>query len=572
MKDIAVKGMSVILALACIFAVFGCVGSIKDVLKAKEYWEGVNEEALESFGMLRDGIDQLSENQKAYTEGVDAYEEGQKAYEEGKKTVEEGEKKLEAGQKEYDVGEAKLIAGHKEYDDGVAQLAAGKAQVAQGERDLAAGKAKLEQGRAELAAGKAAYAEGQAAYNDNAAKLADAEAQLESRRADYEAGKAKLELVTPIYMLCKPLAENAAAARGRYDEAVAAGEESPVLELLRREVEAQEALLNVSLAGYSMSGIVAEYEDGLAQIQLFEESEALINENKVKLADAGAQLQAAADKIAAGEAEVAAGEAQVAQGEADLAAGRQEVAAGEAKLAAAKKLLDENDKKLADAKAELENGKKDLADGKQELENGAKDLAEGLKQLNLYEGGEMELADGLDLAISTPPYCDGSGEPIVPGIRDRLGEDFTYWTVNEKGKLVLMNGAPFINLDNANKVYDAGMDFLSDTSDMVTKELTGRVIVAAIAALAAVAGVLAAALAFFGVLKISVIPGVTSAAAGLVGLAVTLVSGSDLPYSTIAEAVRSLPGPVYLGALTAAALVHCTLSFMAKAAQKAEKV
>ena len=154
------------------------------------------------------------------------------------------------------------------------------------------------------------------------------------------------------------------ALQAEYDQAVADGDMAKAA-ILQGKVIEQQMILNATLGGYSINTIITEYEAGQAKI---------------------AEYEAAQAKVAAGEKAIAEGEKKIAEGE-------KNIAAGEAKLAASKAVLDENDRKLAEAKAQLDKGYAEYASGKAQLENGAADLAEGLKQLNVYEGGQQQVAE-----------------------------------------------------------------------------------------------------------------------------------------------------------------------------------
>ena len=73
-------------------------------------------------------------------------------------------------------------------------------------------------------------------------------------------------------------------------------------------------------------------------------------------------------------------------------------------------ILQSEIRQLSFAKSELDKGYANYASGKAQLENGAADLAEGLKQLNVYEGGQQQVAEGLDLVIATDTYYNKKGD------------------------------------------------------------------------------------------------------------------------------------------------------------------
>ena len=512
MKNILIRVFSGVLILVCLICLVTGAVNIKDILDCKDVWEETREDALESFEMLEDGIAQLKENEEAYTEGVEAYEEGLESYEAGQNTLASGGAALSSGQAAYDANAAKLAAAHQQYEEGVRTLEQGKAELAQG-------KAELEQGKAELAAGQA---------------------QLEANKQAYEEGKAQLAMVAPIYYAAKPYYDYCMALQAEYDQAVADGDLIKAA-ILQEKVTEQQILLNASLGGHSMSSIIQQYEEGQAKIAEYE----------------------------AGQAKVAAGEKAVAEAEQKIAAAEQTIAAGEAKLAASKAVLDENDRKLAEAEEELNKGYASYAAGKARLENGAAELAEGLKQLAVYEGGQQQVAEGLDLVIGTETYYNKKGEPIVESIADRLGEDFLYWKLDGNGQPMVLNDELVLDLDKAQMVCKAGRDFVDDTTEAVTKELTARIIGTGLLVLSALVGIAAGIVGLFARSVGSAITSSVCAFLAVVGLTTGLILGGfEHPLSRIAGS--SVPGMIcgMLITLICAAVAHTVVGYIC-AARKA---
>lgn len=512
MKKPLLKVLSVLLCVACLYGLVAGVLGMKDVMAAKAYWEGSGGEAIESFNKLADGISQLSENESAYVTGVGDYEKGTKDYEEGQKKYQDGLATYNAGEAELAAGADKLATGQAAYDENVDKLAAAHAkydasvkQLEQGKKDLEQGKKDLEQGKKDLEDGKAAVAAGEA-------ELAVGKEQLAQAKPIYDA-------VVPLYNQYRDNKQAAEDARARGDLISAA--------IYEGKASDWETAMKLQLGDYSIEGIVSEYEAGQAKVAAGEA------------------------ELAAGKEQVAAGEKQVAEGEATIAAGEKKIADSEKQLADAKKVLDANDAKLADANKELQNGyadynsgkaelaagAADLANGKKDLEDGAKKLADGLTKLGEYEGGVEQVVEGLDLVLATETYCDTKGEALLPSIAERLGEDFTYWKLNEKKEIVTMDGKQYLDLSKAMQVVDAGRAFLDDTTQLVTKELTGRLVVIIALMAASVIGIVAAVLGFFG-LKAGWILGIVSAAVAAAGIVISLVNGIECPLSVIAGSTK----------------------------------
>ena len=509
MKNILIRVFSGVLALVCLIClVIGAV-NIKDILDCKDVWEKTRKDALESFEMLEDGIAQLKENEEAYAEGVNAYEEGLESYEAGQNKLAAGGAALSSGQAAYDANAAKLAEAHRQYEEGQRTLEQGKAELAQG-------KAELEQGKAAVEAGKA---------------------QLEANREAYEEGKAQLERVAPIYYAAKPYYDACMALQAEYDQAVADGDMAKAA-ILQGKVIEQQMILNATLGGYSINTIITEYEAGQAKI---------------------AEYEAAQAKVAAGEKAIAEAEQKIAEGE-------KNIAEGEAKLAASKAVLDENDRKLAEAKSELDKGYANYAAGKAQLENGAADLAEGLKQLEVYEGGQQQVAQGLDLVIATETYYNKKGDALVESIADRLGPNFSYWKTDANGYPLILNDEQVLDLEKALRVCRVGRDFVDDTTEAVTGELTARIIHTAALLLSSLVGLAAGIVGLFARTLGSAVASTVCAGLWIIGLAAGFILGGfECPLSRIAGA--SAPGIIcgMLITLTCAAAAHTVIGYICAA-------
>ena len=478
-KQILLRVFSGILALVCILSLVLTGYGFRQTLDCKAYWEAEAEEANEGFDKLEDGINQLRDNEDAYLSGVEAYEEGLEEYEKGEQDLEKGEDKLSSGQAQYNDGASQLAAAHQQYNENVAKINEAKAQVE-------AGKAELEAGKAEVAAG---------------------EAELAAHRQEYEEGKAQLETVTPIY--------NAAmAALGRIDELKAQRDsyaamgplfEDKVAEL-DMSIAMAEAALNMQLNGYSVNGIIQEYQEGQAKIAAYEE----------------------------GQRQVEAGKQKIAEGEKKIAASEAEIAAAEQKLAEAKAILDQKDRELANAGDQLAAGYTALEEGKDKLEAGAQQLSEGLAKLGEYEGGEEQVKEGLDTVLATDTYYDTARKPLLPAIAERLDPDFSYWKLDENGEPLLVNGQRFLSLAESLKVVRAGREFLADTTELVTEEITGRVMVSALAVLAVLIGLVTAILGLAGLRIGALVCAVLSVLSGIAALSLSFFVGREDPFSVIA--------------------------------------
>lgn len=346
----------------------------------------------------------------------------------------------------YTDGVGTYEAGLITYQNGQAELAAGGAKLAAGAADLAKGQADYDAGVAELAAGKQKYAEGKA--------------MIEANTEAYNEGKAMLEKIQPLM----PYVDTYVKIRNDVSPFLPGF--SSAQEWFMKVVRPVAANIGLTIPddvndfpGY-IQNMVAE---GKAQMKVYE--------------DGVAQLAQAEKDIAAGEAKLAAGKAQLDAGYADYA-----------------------------------KGQSDYAAGKAQLDQGAKDLADGKAQLSVFEDGAAQVAAGLELLLSQPEYRsnEGKGDKVIcPSVRaiceERLGEDFTYWKLDENGEVLVMNGCQYVDLDVAEEIAYAARDYISVyQTETLTKELYGRMGTYACLLLAAVAGILAG---LFGLLCVGKISG-----------------------------------------------------------------
>ena len=261
---------------------------------------------------------------------------------------------------------------------GGGQLAGGEAQYNAGKAQLEEGQAQYDSALAEYEAGKQQLADGQARYDAGQEQLAAAKQQ-------YAEGEARLNAIKPLYDAILPLYNNYQSLQGEYDAAVAAGDTVkamliwPRLEAARLAFETQ-----LSGTGYSLSGIIAEYQAGQEQ-----------------LAAGAAQIEAAEAELAAGKAELDAGYARLAEAEQQLAAGKAELDAGYARLDEAGQQLQAGRNQLAAAREQLQE---DLAaldeytDEQERLDAGMKLLMadENVKRLSGDTATYAELCDAAE--------------------------------------------------------------------------------------------------------------------------------------------------------------------------------
>ena len=274
---------------------------------------------------------------------------------------------------------------------------------------------------------------------------------------------------------------------------------------------------------------------------------------------------------------VADGKAQLKEyedGVAKLAEAEKTIAAGEKKLAAAEKEIAAGEKKLADAEKQLAAGEKKLATGKNELANGD-------KKLKVYEGGQEQLAAGMQqLLDEMVPCTTRSGKQTVPGLKELLGDDFSIWVLNDKGEVKVQRGCQFVDLDNCAKLCDEAEHYLELQEADIKSELYPRIAMNIMMALAAIIGIVSGIVAIVGAVTGSkktgfiggIITAVLAVAANIVGI---VVGYTDFVYQTreLVDGVKeyTYSGDLQLYALIVLAVVAVIFTIVAGIARNAAK-
>ena len=387
------------------------------------------------------------------------------------------------GIKQLQENEDVYLNGVGTYEAGLIQLSSGKSALNAGYKEYYAGKKALEEG-------KKAYAEGVKA--------------LEAGKKEYEAGK-------------KKIAENTQA----YNE----GKEKlakiePLMPYLNQYVQFRDGTI-AKLPGFNS-----------AQAWFVKTVRPIAAKLGITIPDDVTDFPAFMNKM------VADGKAQLKEyedGVAKLAEAEKTIAAGEKKLAAAEKEIAAGEKKLADAEKQLAAGEKKLAAGKNELANGD-------KKLKVYEGGQEQLAAGMQqLLDEMVPCTTRSGKQTVPGLKELLGDDFSIWVLNDKGEVKVERGCQFVDLDNCTKLCDEAEHYLELQEADIKSELYPRIAMNIMMALAAIIGIVSGIVAIVGAVTGSkktgfiggIITAVLAVAANIVGI---VVGYTDFVYQT-----RELP-------------------------------
>ena len=287
-KSALTTTISILLIVACVFALAAAGFGVKDGLAIKQYKED-DAKAADVVGELEKAIQALKENEAAYNEGVGTYAKGLSDY--------------AAGQQAYNEGKATLAQGYKDYNDG-------KATLEQGYRDYEAGKKALEEGRLKIAEGQKMIDENTDAYNEGKALLS------------------KIEPLMPLLNTYVKFRDGSIAKLPGFDSAQAwfVGKVAPLAERMGLKIPADVTDFPAYIQRMVAEGqaMLKQYEDGLKELEA----------GKAELAAGEQQLAEAEKQLAQGEKDLAEGKKALENGEQELAAGAKELADGAAQLAA----------------------------------------------------------------------------------------------------------------------------------------------------------------------------------------------------------------------------------------------
>lgn len=415
----------------------------------------------------------------------DAYFSGAVEYDQGVKDYQQGQKDLADGGQQLVQGRKDLIKGQKDYDDGVKQLAEGRKQVAQGEKDLAAGKK----------------------------ELADGQKQIDDNTQAYNEGKEQLAQIEPL------------------------------MPYVDQYVQFRDGNLK-SLPGFDNAqewfASVVRPIAKQADLDIPDDVTDLPKYIQDMVTDGKAQLKEYEDGLVALEE----GKKQVAQGEKDLADGKKQLADGEKELAAGKVQLDQG-------YADYAKGQRDYADGQKQLADGAQQLKDGKASLAEFEDGVQQIKDGLkEVAAGMPAVTAKKGDVRVKSLAQRFGNNLDVTKLGDDGKPVTMhNGETYIDLAKAGEIGKESLQYVQDSTDDATQEMTNKIILYGILAITAILGLIAGIMGIWG--RGNVLATIT-AVLSIVGLGWGIKNHfTDYAY-TLADGV-------YKGTLQAVALIVLTV-------------
>lgn len=278
MKKTTHKIVSVLILLVSIFGLLSGAFGIKDALAVKDFLTSGEGDPV---AQLTDGITQLKENEKAYTDGVVTYK------------------------------------------DGVKQLADGAAKLKDGEAQLADGKKQLADGKAQLAKGYQDYADGQKT-------LAEGQKTIDANTAAYNEGKATLAKIDPIIPYLNQyiaFRDGTIAKLPGFDNA----QEwfVSVVRPVMKQLDLVDIPDDVTDLPVYVTNMVKE---GRAQLKQYEDGLKQLSAGKIALADGKKKLQEGEAQLADGKQQLAKGKKDLNKGYADYADGKKQLKEGRAQL------------------------------------------------------------------------------------------------------------------------------------------------------------------------------------------------------------------------------------------------
>lgn len=521
MKKVLLAILSLCLIAASLFGLFTGVAGMKDVLNIKDYKTEDQDSGLEQIN------DQLLPGIQQLRENLDVY-----------------------------------LDGVAQVEDGKAQLAAGAAQLADGEAQLAAGKA-------ELAANTDRYNKGK--------ELQGTLNTVNGLVAQYEATKNAIVNGTSDLLHNNPL-DPLDLGGTAYDNAMRTAEQIFLSGV--RNVLSTDLITNT--LGMSID-IPADATSFPSWFQSF-------------VANANSELARYED----GQRQIAAGEAQLAQGYADYAAGQAQLADGLKQLS----VFEEGSVTLSVGLARLMSQPAYQNNYVGQVYPSPADVPGGLfdnmlNNIDINARGAVADAiypgfwDSEDASTWGFPKAEGEGDETVPSMisilrkDEYLGPNFDPSDIymKENGAIMVRNGYPVVDLDVAETIANAGIDYINEfQGPAVMKEVIGKLVTYALMLIGSVAGLLGGLfglLALFGkctgaakvfgwISAISAIGGVIASfvTGGFKGYSFGVSDGSLNPWGHI---IGEIPGKEQLKAVVILAIVALLFAIVASLVRKAYK-
>lgn len=243
--------------------------------------------------------------------------------------------------------------------------------------------------------------------------------------------------------------------------------------------------------------------------------------------------------------------------------------------------LEEGKKALADGEKQLADAEKQLADGEAQLADGKAQLADGDKQLSVFEDGAAQLAAGLEQLLEqmTADFTR-SGKQLGKGLQELLGDDFSYWQLDEKGNIKVERGCQYLDFEACSKLLDEAEHYLDISEEATTGELYPRVGIYVALGIASIFGLIGGIIGIVssvtGGKKTGKVNGLICAILAVAANVVGLITGyNDYAYMPMEEidGVREFTytADLQMYAMIVLAIVAIIFVIAASAAKKAAK-
>ncbi len=312
------------------------------------------------------------------------HDEGSGKISDAEAEISDAEEKLSDGKKKIADAEKDISDAEAEIEDAESDIADGEREVAEHEQEIADAEKKIADGEKEIADAEKQIADGDRELADGEAELLKAEEQLAEGEKEFADAQKKI---------ADGEKEIARAVEQLGDAAVVIEENRKKLDEARAQIDA--AILGMGLPEEYFAAQIAEIEAGRKQIEAGEseiaEGWAEVYDHINELEEDKKELEAHRKELEDGRKELEDGRRELEEHRKELEDGKKEIAEHRKEIADGKKEIEEGRQKIADAKADIEEGKKKVEDGKKELADGKKEIEE--KKTEIADA-EREIAEG----------------------------------------------------------------------------------------------------------------------------------------------------------------------------------
>ncbi|MBQ8194740.1 MAG: ABC transporter permease [Oscillospiraceae bacterium] len=336
---------------------------------------------------LADAAADIADAEKQIAEGEQELIDAKAELDDGAKQLADAEKELADAKTEIENGKIDLIAAKNELIIAERELQDARLDIINGELELNQAKQLLDDSKAQLDEGQAEIDKNLAELTNGKEQLAAAKLQIEQAEQEYNAGYAQYE------QGMNQLAE----AQKQLEQAILVyGEDNPIV--IQLQVEAKTASQTLEQTKLALDAAYAQIEAGKAEIAQNEialaEGEAQLEEAQKQIDDGRVQYEQGISDWEKGYAEFTEGQQAYLEGYEQYLDGLEQYNDGLAQIQDAERQYNEGKATLDEKRLEYEDGVKQYEDGLKEIEDAKKELAEGKKD---YEEGLLtfntEIAD-----------------------------------------------------------------------------------------------------------------------------------------------------------------------------------